>query len=66
MSGMRRRMMIALDGRERSALVELAERERRDPRQQAAVIIREVLIDHGLLTAGRVAETCAPDRGEAA
>jgi hypothetical protein len=51
MSAARRRMMIALDGKERSALIELAERERRDPRQQAAVIIRCELIRRGLLKA---------------
>ena len=44
-----RRMMIALDGRERSALLELARRERRDPRDQAAVIIRQELVRCGLL-----------------
>jgi hypothetical protein len=51
MSAARRRMMIALDGKERSALIELAERERRDPRQQAAVIIRRELVRRGLLKA---------------
>jgi hypothetical protein len=41
--------MIALDGSERSALAQLAERERRDLRQQAAVIIRNELQRCGLL-----------------
>lgn len=43
------RIMVSLDGKERSALNELAESERRDPRAQAALIIRESLKRRGLL-----------------
>jgi len=45
----RRKLVISLDGAERSALTELAERERRDPRAQAALIIRRELERAGLL-----------------
>jgi len=37
------RIVIQLDSSERNALAELAERERREPRQQAAFIIRRWL-----------------------
>ncbi|MBN1890350.1 MAG: hypothetical protein JW850_20315 [Thermoflexales bacterium] len=43
------RLVISLDGAERSALVTLAEIERRNPRDQAAVIIRQDLVRRGLL-----------------
>lgn len=43
------RIMIQLDGIERSALTTLAERERRDPRQQAALLIRQQLERLGLI-----------------
>lgn len=43
------RLMVKLDGTERSALFELARSERRDLRAQAAVVIREALIAKGLL-----------------
>jgi hypothetical protein len=43
------RLMIQLDGLERSALTTLAELERRDPRQQAALLIRQQLERLGLL-----------------
>lgn len=37
------RIMITLQQNEREALIELAQRERRDPRDQAALIIRREL-----------------------
>lgn len=43
------RMTVSLWPEERAALRELAMQERRDPRDQAAVIIREVLTRRGLL-----------------
>jgi hypothetical protein len=46
-----RRVSINLYEEEKQALIELAERERRDPRQQAAVIIRRELVRRGLLKA---------------
>ncbi len=46
-----RKLVISLDGDERSALTMLAERERRDPRAQAALLIRNELIERGLLAA---------------
>ena len=44
-----RKLVISLSGAERSALADLAERERRDLRDQAAVIIRCELERAGLL-----------------
>ena len=63
-----RRLMIALDGQERSALAELAERERRDVRQQAAVIIQRELVRCGLLDAEpiREAKSAHVQQGQAA
>jgi hypothetical protein len=46
-----RKLVISLDGDERVALVRLAERERRDPRAQAALMIRRELEREGLLPA---------------
>ncbi len=43
------RILISLDGTERSALNQLAERERRDPRDQAAVLVRRELEREGLI-----------------
>lgn len=43
------RVMINLEEEERDALVLLAQREKRDPRRQAAMIIRRTLEEHGLL-----------------
>jgi hypothetical protein len=43
------RVTVTLKSSERDALVELAERERRDPRSQAAVIIARELERAGLL-----------------
>jgi hypothetical protein len=43
------RIVIWLDGKERSALAELAENERREPRAQAAYLIRQSLEQLGLL-----------------
>ncbi len=47
-----RRISIALTDGECSALLSLAERERRDPRAQAAVLIRDELERWGLLREG--------------
>ncbi len=44
-----RKIVVSLDGLEFSALNDLAQRERRDPRAQAAVIIRAELKRRGLL-----------------
>ena len=43
------RLTVMLEPDERQALLALAEKERRDPRQQAAVIIRQELERLGLL-----------------
>lgn len=43
------RIMITLQPDERAALLDLAERERRDPRDQAALFIRSGLQHLGLL-----------------
>lgn len=51
------RMTIMLQQDERKALIALALDERRDPRQQAALIIRRELENLGLL---RPAGTCLP------
>ena len=45
------RMMITLQENEREALRTMAQREMRDPRQQAAMIIRRELERAGLLPA---------------
>lgn len=44
------RITLTLETREKDALIELAIIECRDPRYQAALIIREELIRRGLLT----------------
>ncbi len=44
-----RGMYLPLSNDERDALVQLAEREKRDPRQQAALLIRQALERLGLL-----------------
>jgi hypothetical protein len=41
--------MIDLEFQEREALIDLAQRERRDPRDQAALLLREKLIERGVL-----------------
>jgi hypothetical protein len=43
------RIMITLQTDERAALFDLAERERRDPRDQAALFVRDGLRREGLL-----------------
>lgn len=43
------RLQVILDAAERSALIELAQRERRNPRDQAALLIRHELQKRGLL-----------------
>jgi hypothetical protein len=45
------RLTLILDKAERDALRVLAQREYRDPRQQAAVLIRDGLAQRGLLAA---------------
>lgn len=47
-----RRMTVSLRQEEREALLALAEQERRDPRQQAAVLIRQELERYGLIQSG--------------
>jgi len=44
-----RNVTVPLDGRERSALAKLAERELRDPRDQARLMLRLELEKRGLL-----------------
>jgi ABC-type sulfate transport system substrate-binding protein len=46
---MMNRFMVTLDEEESAALWDVAHRERRDPRQQAALFIRRALKRHGLL-----------------
>lgn len=46
------RVMLTVTEDERRALVELARTERRDPRAQGAVILRDALQQAGFLTAG--------------
>ncbi len=43
------RITIRLENTERDALIELSQRERRDPRDQAALIVRRELEREGLL-----------------
>lgn len=43
------RMMIPLEIDEKQAIISLADREKRDPRQQAALLIRQQLENLGLL-----------------
>ena len=43
------RISVSLDPQEREALINLAQRERRDPRDQAALIVRDGLQRAGLL-----------------
>ena len=50
-----RKIFIALDGAELSALNTCAQAERRDPRAQAALIIREALERRGLLPVNVIA-----------
>lgn len=47
----KRMIGVYLDGEERAALFQMAEHERREMRDQAAMIIREKLIERGLLPA---------------
>jgi hypothetical protein len=43
------RVIVTLKADELDALIELAERERRDPRSEAALLLREKLIECGCL-----------------
>jgi hypothetical protein len=45
------RMMIPLEIDEKQAIISLADKEKRDPRQQAALLIRRQLEKMGLLPA---------------
>ena len=53
------RLLIALDGAERTALAVLAEQERRELRAQASHVIHTELQRLGLLPAGACTATCA-------
>lgn len=44
-----KKIFVPLNGPERSALAQLAQRERRDPRDQAAYVIRQHLEQLGLI-----------------
>lgn len=46
------RVIVEIGERERKALHQLAKRERRIPRAQAALIIRQALERQGILSAG--------------
>lgn len=54
------RITLTLDPIEKKALSVLAEREFRDPRAQAALIIRQELERHGLLQAEPILVTVPP------
>ena len=54
------RIPVLLDEKTASVLVALAKREYRDPRQQAAVIIRDELTRRGLLDARAVKALATP------
>ena len=54
-----RRITVTLQQDEREALVKLAQRERRDPRAQAAVILRRELERRGLLPPDQQAQVQA-------
>lgn len=56
------RVMITLQPDERDALAELAANERRDPRSQAALLIRSGLVLRGLLKP-RTGETTGQGQG---
>lgn len=58
------RFTVNLWPEERAALRELALQERRDPRDQAAIIIREVLTRRGLLAEGDAPAQAGPGRAE--
>lgn len=47
-----KRIYVPLEPKEMRALAEMAEQERREPRQQAALLIREELIRLGYLENG--------------
>ncbi len=49
------RVMIPLEDDEREALLNLAQCEKRDPRQQAALLVRESLERRGLLASHIIA-----------
>jgi hypothetical protein len=51
-----RRVTLTMTEGEIAALVKLARRERRDPRQQAALVLREALEQRGFLTEGKIQE----------
>jgi len=57
---MRRNVYVPLDQHEVGALVRLAEREDRDPRHQAARLLREALRQAGTLTADDQLTPAAP------
>ena len=43
------RIMITITKEEKAALIKLAELQRRDPRDQAAILINQELISYGLI-----------------
>ena len=52
------RVMIRLEPQERDALLILAQQEKRDPRQQAALLVCESLRARGLLPVNSLATDC--------
>jgi hypothetical protein len=61
-----RRITVPLKTDERDALWQLAERERRDPRDQAAVIVVKELERAGLLSTAGVKADAPTEPGKAA
>ena len=57
------RITINLEREERAALMQLAERERRDPRSQAAWLIRQQLEQLGLLPLAPVGSESVSEMG---
>jgi hypothetical protein len=58
------RITVTLSQNERAALWELAQRERRDPRNQAALLLRRELERRGLLPADPPLPPQPPERAE--
>ena len=56
------RITITLSDEEKTALLSLSEKEFREPRMQAALIIRESLVQRGLLETAPKNETTVGDK----
>ena len=62
---MMNRLMVPLLQDERQALLALADRERRDPRQQAAILIRQELERLGLVPSPQPLDVASANDGQA-